>query len=163
MPAAFRKTNQQKQGGIMKTGKIAILLLLGGLFVLSGCKGKIIGKEIPADRRIQLVKNSPQTGRWEAFEYALNYKYLYTQLKENAIGSIEFSASLEKSAGRLDSLSIWVYLLDATGRVIEIKKIYDSGYKEKDMDQSFSLKFAAPPESASISFAHTAMASRGHR
>ena len=147
----------------MKARNISILFLLGALFVFTGCQQDLIGKEVPAKKRIPLVKSESQTGRWEAFEYAMNYKYLFTQPKEGAPGAIEFSASLEKSAGGLDSLSIWMYLLDKNGRIMEIKSIYDSGYKARRMGRSFSVTLAAPPETAGISFAHTAEASRGHK
>ncbi len=148
----------------MTSGKISILLMACALFALGACQQDIIGKEVPADKRVPLVKGSQQTGRWEAFEYAMNYSYLCTQPKEGTLGSMEFSASLEKSAGGLDSLSIWMYLLDGNGRVMDIKSIYDSGYKEKRYtDRSFDVTLAVPPETAGISFAHTATASRGHR
>ena len=148
----------------MKARNISILLLLGVLFVFTGCQEDLVGKEVPADKRIPLVKNESQTGRWETFEYAMNYKYLYTQPKEGVPGAIEFSGSLKKSAGGLDSLSIWMYLLDKNGRIMEIKSIYDSGYKApRHMARSFSVTVAAPPETAGISFAHTALASRGRK
>lgn len=147
----------------MKVRDFTILFALGALVFFSGCQQDLIGKEVPANKRISLVKNESQTGRWEAFEYAMNYKYLYTQPKEGVPGAIEFSASLEKSAGGLDSLSIWMYLLDKNGRIMEIKSIYDTGYKARRMGRSFSVTLAAPPETAGISFAHTAEASRGHK
>jgi hypothetical protein len=147
----------------MKTGNISILCLLGMLFVFSGCQEGLIGREVPVDKRIPLVKKGAQTGRWEAFEYAMNYKYLYTQPKDGAAGAMEFSGSVEKSAGGLDSLSISIYLLDGNGRILAVKDIYDSGYKQRRMDSSFSVTLAPPPDTAGISFAHTAMASRGHK
>ena len=111
------------KGGIMKLRDFTILFALGALVFFSGCQEDLIGKEVPVNKRIPLVKNESQTGRWEAFEYSMNYKYLYTQPKEGAPGAIEFSGSLENSAGGLDSLSIWMYLLDESGRIMEIKSI----------------------------------------
>jgi hypothetical protein len=111
-----------------------------------------------------LVKGIPQTGKWKVFEYAMNYKYLYTQPKEGTLGSMELSGSLKKSPSGLDSLSIWIYLLDGNGRVIEKKRIYDSGYKKgRYMERSLTVTLAVPPETAGISFGHMAMMSRGHR
>ena len=148
----------------MKSAKLVILLMVGVFFLINACQENIIGKEVPTDKRVPLVKGSQQTGRWEAFEYAMNYSYLCTQPKEGTPGSMEFSASLERSAGGLDSLSIWMYLLDGNGRILAIKDIYDSGYKGKRYtDRSFTVTLAAPPETAGISFAHTAQRSRGHK
>jgi hypothetical protein len=147
----------------MRVKYFIILFVLGSLVFFVGCQEGLIGREVPVDRRIPLIKKGPQTGRWEAFEYAMNYKYLYTQPKDGAAGAMEFSGSVEKSAGGLDSLSISIYLLDGNGRIVAVKDIYDSGYKQRRMDSSFSVTLAPPPDTAGISFAHTAMASRGHK
>lgn len=141
-----------------------IFVLLGVLFVVAGCQQDIIGKEVPADKRIPLVKGSTQTGRWQAFDYGMNYTYIFTQPKAGAPGSLEFSASLEKTSGGLDSLSIWIYLLDGSGRVLKIESLYDSGYKgSRHMDRSFTVTLAVPPGAAGISFTHTSQRSRGHK
>lgn len=148
----------------MKAGKISILLLLGVFLVFTACIKDIIGTEIPADKRVPLVKGSPQTGKWEAFEYAMDYEYLYTQPKEGTLGSMDFSGSIKKTPGGLDSLAIWIYLLDGNGRVVEIKSIYDSGFKtKKHVRGPFTVTLAISPETAGISFAHTAQLSRGRR
>lgn len=144
----------------MKPGNISILLLLSILFVFTGC---ITGREIAADKRVPLVKGIPQTGKWEVFELTMYYKYLFTQPKEGTLGSIEFSGSLIKSAGRLDSLSIWTYLLDVNGRILEKKTIYYSGHKARHMERSFTITLAVPPETAGISFTHLALESSGHQ
>jgi len=159
-------SEQRKHGGIMKLGKISILLLLGMLFIITGCKEDITGIEIKADKRVPLVKGSLQTGKWKVLEYTMDYKYLYTQPKEGTLGSIEFSGLLKKSPSRLDSLSIWIYLLDGNGRVLEKKSMYNSGYKMgRYMERSLTLTvtLAVPHETAGISFGHMAKMSSGHR
>jgi len=150
---------------IMKAGEIGILFLLGVVFAFIGCQQDIIGTEIPADKRITLVKGGPQTGTWKTFDYEMNYTYRYSQPRESAPGSIEFSASLETMSGGLDSLAISIYLLDGNGRVLKIDSLYDSGYKESRSfhNRSFSVTLATPPETAGISFAHTSQRSRGHK
>jgi len=147
----------------MKVRDLTILLSLGALVFIVGCQQDLIGKEVPQSKRIKLVKSGPQTGRLEAFDYSMNYKYLYTQPNGGTMGAMEFSASLEKSSGGLDSLTIWVYLLDGSGRILETKNIYDSGYKARRMERSFSVTLETPPETAGISFAHTAQASMGRK
>ena len=146
----------------MTLGKINILLLLSLLLVYTACKEDIIGTEIEAGKRVPLVKGSQQTGEWKVFEFIMDYKYLYTSSKEGAPGTIKFSGSLKKSAGGLDSLSIWIYLLDGNGRVLERKSLYDSGFKaERSMKRSFTVTLATPPETTGISFKHLAHESRG--
>lgn len=146
----------------MKLGKISILLLLGMLLVYSACKEDIIGTEIEADKRVPLVKGSQQTGEWKVFEFIMNYEYFYTPSKEGAVGLIKFSGSLKKSGGGIDGLTIWIYLLDGNGRVLERKSLYDSGFKaERHMKRSFTVTLAAPPETTGISFKHLVQESRG--
>ena len=149
----------------MKTGKLSTLVLFGLFFVFIGCQQDIIGTEIPADKRISLVKGGPQTGTWKTFDYEMKYTYRYSQPQEGAPGSLEFSASLEASSGGLDSLAISIYLLDGNGRVLKIESLYDSGYKESRYfhDRSFTVTLATPPETAGISFTHTSQRSRGHK
>ena len=146
----------------MRWGKISILLLIGILHVYTGCKEDIIGKKIEAGKRIPLVDGSQRTGAWKVFEFGMDYKYLYTPSKEGGPGSINFSGSLKKSEGSLDGLTIWIYLLDGKGTVLDRKSIYDSGYKaERYMKRSFTLTLATPPETTGISFAHMAIESSG--
>ena len=143
-------------------GKISILLLLGMLLVYSACKEDIIGTEIEAGKRVPLVKGSQQTGEWKVFEFIMNYEYSYTPSKEGAVGLIKFSGSLKKSGGGIDGLTIWIYLLDGNGRVLERKSLYDSGFKaERHMKRSFTVTLATPPETTGISFKHLAQESRG--
>ena len=143
----------------MKLGKIRILLILSMLLIYTGCKVDIID----AGKRIPLVKGSSQSGEWKAFEYIMHYTYLYTQPENDTPGSIELSGFLRKSGGGLDSLTIWVYLLDGNGRVLERKSIYDSGHKARHMGRSFTVTLDVPPETAGISFTHMAAESRGHQ
>jgi len=146
----------------MKLGKINILLLLGMLLVYTACKEDIIGTEIEAGKRVPLAKGSQQTGEWKVFEFIMDYKYFYTPSKEGAVGLIKFSGSLKKSGGSLDGLTIWIYLLDGNGRVLDRKSIYDSPYKaERYKERSFNVTLAAPPETTGISFKHVAIESSG--
>ena len=113
----------------MKLRKINILLLLGMLLVYTGCKKDIIGTKIEEGQRVPLVKGSQQTGEWRVFEFIMDYQYLYTPSKDGAPGSLKFSASFKKTAGRLAGLTIWIYMVDSNGRVLDRKSIYDSPYK----------------------------------
>lgn len=150
----------------MKTRKLGIFLVLSTLVFLVGCKQLIVGTKVPGGERVQLVEGSPQTGTWKASEFVMNYEYLFSPAKEKESGMLEFSAFIEKSPARMDRLSVWIYLLDANGEVIELKRLYDSGYKdpaymEKSLARKLTVMVPAPPETAAISFAYTAAAWTG--
>lgn len=153
-------------GGVVKTRILDILLFLCTLIVLVGCKQLILGTKAPAGRSVQLVEGSPQTGTWAASEFVMHYEYLFNRAKENDFGLLEFSTFIEKTATRLDSLSIWLYLLDANGKIVELKRLYASGYKdpaymEKSLARRLTTRVPAPPETVTISFAYTAAAWNG--
>jgi hypothetical protein len=128
--------------------------------ILVDCKQLIVGTKVPEGERVQLVEGSPQTGIWRASEFVMNYEYLFSRAKEKDSGVLEFSAFIEKSAARLDRLSVWIYLLDANGEVIELKRLYGSGYKdpaymEKSLARKLTVTVPAPPETTAISFGYT--------
>jgi hypothetical protein len=152
----------------MKREMKSIVLILCALIAFTGCKQIILGTVPPADKRVQLIQGGPQSGRWKTFDFAMDYTYLFTQTADGDFGSLELSASLEKTARRLDRLSIRIYLLNADGEVIEVKRLYDSGYKdpgymERSMGRTLTLRLVTPPETAAITFAHTATESSSHR
>jgi hypothetical protein len=143
-----------------------IILVLCSLLILVGCKQLIVGTKVPEGERVQLVAGSPQTGTWRASEFVMNYEYVFSRAKEHDSGVLEFSAFIEKSTARLDRLSVWVYLLNANGEVIELKRLYDSGYKDpaymgESLARKLTVMVPAPPETAAISFAYTAAAWNG--
>jgi hypothetical protein len=145
----------------VKTRILDIILVLCTLVILVGCKQLIVGSKVPEGERVQLVEGSPQTGTWRTSEFVMNYEYVFSPAKAKESGVLEFSAFIEKSAGRLDRLSVWIYLLDANGEVIELKRLYGSGYKdpaymEKSLARKLAVKVPAPSETAAISFAYAA-------
>ena len=143
----------------MKSRKIFTFLLAGMLFILTGC---VTGREISADKRIPLVKDSSQSGEWKAFEYTMQYSYTFTQPEDGTPGSIELSGFLQKTGGGLDGLTIWLYLLDGNGMILERKIAYNADFKsERYMEREFTVTLDTPPETVGISFAHVAMESRG--
>lgn len=150
----------------MKSRTSGIILVLWALVILVGCKQLIVGTKVPEGERVQLVEGGPQTGTWRVSEFVINYEYVFSPAKEKESGMLEFSAFIEKSAARLDRLSVWIYLLDANGGVIELKHLYNSGYKdpaymERSLARKLTVMVPAPPETAAISFAYTAAAWTG--
>jgi hypothetical protein len=145
---------------------LGIFLVLCTLVILVGCKQLIVGTKVPEGERVQLVDGGPQAGTWRVSEFVMNYEYVFSPAKEEESGMLEFSAFIEKSAARLDRLSVSIYLLDANGEVIELKPLYDSGFKdpaymERSLARELTVMVPAPPETAAISFAYTAAAWTG--
>ena len=115
------------------------------------------------DKRIPLAKGNPQTGQYKVFEFTMDYLYLYTPPKEGALGSLDFTGSLKTNyiywySGGYAALTIWIYLLDANGSVLERRILYDVNYRRERYKQkgSFKLSMDTPVQTEGISFSHLA-------
>ena len=77
---------------------------------------------VAPERRIPLVKDTPQEGSWESIDVALKYQYV------EQTGVIQLSVS-GKAKRKYDQLVVWVELVDAEGKILETKSIYNSGFR----------------------------------
>jgi hypothetical protein len=100
--------------------KLAILAVLWVAFQ-SGCVGP--GQmTVPPEKRIPLSKDAPQEGSWESFDVALKYQIV----EQSGVIQLSVTGSAKR---RYDQLLIWVKLVDAEGKVLETKNIYNSGFR----------------------------------
>ena len=100
--------------------KLVILAVLWIAFQ-SGCVGP--GQmTVPPEKRIPLSKDSPQEGSWESFDVALKYQFVEQS------GVIQLSVTGKAKRG-YDQLLVWMKLVDADGKVLETKNIYNSGFR----------------------------------
>ena len=100
--------------------KLVILAVLWIAFQ-TGCVGP--GQmTVPPEKRIPLSKDSPQEGSWESFDVALKYQFVEQS------GVIQLSVTGKAKRG-YDQLLVWMKLVDADGKVLETKSIYNSGFR----------------------------------
>ncbi len=100
--------------------KLVILSVLWVAFQ-SGCVGAGHMTVAP-EKRIPLSKDSPQQGSWESFDVALRYQFVEQS------GVIQLSVTGKAKRG-YDQLLVWIKLVDAEGKVLETKNIYNSGFR----------------------------------
>jgi hypothetical protein len=105
---------------------------------------------VAPEKRIPLSKDSPQEGSWESYDVALKYQFV-----EKA-GVIQLSVTGKAKRG-YDQLGLWVKLVDAEGKVLETKSIYNSGYRSglsrgKHHKGTIEKTFELPPETTAIAF-----------
>jgi hypothetical protein len=77
---------------------------------------------VPPEKRIPLSNDSPQQGSWESFDVALKYQFVEQS------GVIQLSVTGKAKRG-YDQLLVWMKLVDADGKVLETKSIYNSGFR----------------------------------
>jgi hypothetical protein len=128
--------------------KFVILSILWVAFQ-SGCASPGLMTVAP-EKRIPLSKDAPQEGSWESNDVALNYQYV-----EQA-GAIQLSFT-GKAKRNYDQLLIWVKLVDAEGKVLETKNIYNSGLRSglsrgKPHKGTIEKTLEIPPGTSAIAF-----------
>ena len=128
--------------------KLVILSVLWVAFQ-SGCVGPGLMTVAP-EKRIPLSKDSPQEGSWESYDVALKYQFV------EKTGVIQLSVTGKAKRG-YDQLLLWVKLVDAEGKVLETKNIYNSGYQSglsrgKAHKGKIEKTFELPPETTAIAF-----------
>ena len=128
--------------------KLVILSVLWVAFQ-SGCvsPGQMT---VAPEKRIPLSKDSPQEGSWESYDVALKYQFV------EKTGVIQLSVTGKAKRG-YDQLLLWVKLVDAEGKVLETKNIYNSGYQSglsrgKAHKGKIAKTFELPPETTAIAF-----------
>ena len=105
---------------------------------------------IAPERLIPLVKDTPQQGFWESNDVALEYQYV----EQN--GAIQLSVTGQAKRG-YDQLVVWVNLVDAQGKILETKNIFNSGYRSersygKPEKGTIEKTLEIPPGTAAIAF-----------
>jgi len=105
---------------------------------------------VAPERRIPLLKDTPHEGSWESSDVALEYQYV------EQTGVIQLSVT-GKAKRKFDQLTVWVLFLDAQGKVLETKSIYNSGFRTVDKATkrekgTIEKTFKMPLETTNIAF-----------
>lgn len=105
---------------------------------------------VAPERRIPLFKDTPYEGSWESSDVTLEYQYV-TQT-----GVIQLSVT-EKAKREYDQLIVWVLFVDAEGKVLEKKRIYNSGFRSvttrtKPQKGTIEKTFEMPLKTTHIAF-----------
>jgi hypothetical protein len=107
-------------------------------------------RTVAPERRIPLVKDTPQEGSWESIDVALRYHYV------EQTGVIQLTVT-GKAKRKYDQLVIWVELVDTEGKILETKNIYNSGFRSKlsrgrPHKGTIEKTLDIPPETTAIAF-----------
>jgi hypothetical protein len=116
---------------------------------------------VPPERRIPLVKDTPQQGSWESSDVALQYQYV----EQN--GAIQLSITGQAKRG-YDQLVVWVNLVDAQGKILETKSIFNSGYRTersygKPQKGTIEKTLEIPPGTTAMAFGSMLKNARSRR
>ena len=90
--------------------------------LLIACQG--MQRTVATKDRISLIQGGPHAWTWESNDVFLDYQYVMQP------GTIKLNIGGGAKRG-YDQLSVWVLFLNAEGRVLEMKSVYNSGFRQK--------------------------------
>jgi len=116
---------------------------------------------VAPERRIPLIKDTPQKGSWESNDVALEYQYV------DQAGVIQLTVTGNAKRG-YDQLMVWVEFVDAEGKVLETESVYNSGFRTgssggKPHKGRIEKTFEMPPGTTDIAFQSSLQPRRGRR
>jgi hypothetical protein len=106
--------------------KTIIRMLKSGLifflFLLIACQG--VQTTIAPENRIALLQGGPYNGSWESIDVFIEYQYIKQP------GTFKLNLGGHAKRG-YDQLSVWVLFLDAQGKILDTKSVFNSGLLQK--------------------------------
>jgi hypothetical protein len=102
--------------GAIKSGLIFFL------FLLIACQG--VQTTVAPQNRIALLQGGPHTGSWESIDVFIEYQYVKQP------GTIKLNLGGHAKRG-YDQLSVWVLFLDAQGKILDSKTVFNSGFRQR--------------------------------
>ena len=129
---------------IRRNAKIYIWLLA---LLLIACAGIQV---IEPEARISLLGGGPHAGTWESSDVILKYQYV------NEPGLITMNIDGE-AKGKYDQLTVWVFFLDAQGKVLQSRTAVNTGYlaqtpSERPRKGNTRITFEVPMETQQMAF-----------
>ena len=115
--------------------------------LLIACQGIQV---IEPEERISLLDGGPHNGTWESSDVILKFQYV------NEPGLITMNIDGD-AKGKYDQLTVWVFFLDAGGKVLQTRTVFNTGYlaqtpSERPRKGTTEIAFEVPLETRNLSF-----------
>lgn len=125
--------------GALKSGLIFFL------FLLMACQG--LQETVAPERWIALHQGGPYDGSWESQDVFVQYQYV----KKPSTFTLKYGGHAKRG---YDQVSVWVLFLDAQGKILDTKSIFNSGFRQhmgRDK-RSFEKTFEIPAGTTQFAF-----------
>jgi hypothetical protein len=106
---------------------LLFIAVLFGILALMGCVGGIIGEPVPLQNQIALKDGGPHPGSWGGDHASFNYTY--TKISNTLELSGDVSITGMRGGKRLNYFNLWMYFIDASGKVTEKVPLFFSSQK----------------------------------
>ena len=117
---------------------------------------------IAPDQRITLQPVGPHQGEADTGDLVVAYTY---QIIEGTVREIQISGGIRSARSRGDKTSVYLNFVDGSGKVLEKKILYSTGYKQDvyvRRPSTFDTTLPVPPDTAAIAFSSYVQAYSGH-
>lgn len=151
-----------------KHSRLAVIMAVGAMLAagLAACQssgGLLSAGPVAPEKRIILQPGGPHQGEADTGDIIVAYTYQQTP---DPAREINLKGGLRQAKYRGDSLNIYVNFLDNTGRVLQKKVLFASGYKRDNLSPRpavFDTTLPLPPGTVAIAFSSYVKTSAGRR
>jgi hypothetical protein len=148
--------------------RLAVVIAIGAILTagLAACQssgGLLSAGPVAPEKRITLQPAGPHQGEADTGELVVAYTY---QLESDPHKAVHVNGGLRSVKFRGDGVTVYLNFIDNTGRVIEKKVLYASGYKRPTYirrPSTFDTTLPLPPGAVAIAFSSYVQASSGRR
>jgi hypothetical protein len=128
-----------------------VAIMVCGIGALNSCTAP----KVALEHRTPLVKNQPYEGTQQSMDYQLAYRYIFSKGGASQPDQIEFTGKLTPRRG-LDSLTVRLHLLDASGKVLATQVLYAPGAGQGAGRSTINRTIEVPPDAVTLAFSHSA-------
>lgn len=109
---------------------------------------------VPFEKRIPLLSDSIQKGEQVTNDVKITYTYRLVQKTSDLSGLLEIEGNAHsKHDNTVNRLRVWIDFFDNEGKVLERRRLIDTGYHPVIKGQRFKEKLKVPTGTVGISFA----------
>ena len=140
----------RSKSGIEDLSKSFLLLLSFLLFAFQNSCSTPVQRTVAPQNRIPLTRDTQQGGSWESSDASLEYQFL----KQSGITKLSVRG---RARAKYDQFTVSVLFLDADGKILERRSIYNSGFRgeptpKKRFRRDFENTLEIPPEATHMAF-----------
>ena len=136
-----------------------ILMVAFALFLssLTGCvatSARYHGNLVDEDRVVELKSGGPHKVELQTFDLMVSYEYLLDGGVLNLSGNAVLGNHYRAIYARLNSLHVYLFLVDEESRVIETSLLVNALMSQPDEKFKFNIALQIPPEATGLSLGY---------
>ena len=150
---------------VLTTPRLLVLFVL--ITICIACAGSnplSPGAWVAEEDRIPLMDGGPHKGTWKTRDLSIHYEYQEAAPSLQVKGVIELANYIPMGFNILDHFSLNIHFLEASGTVLETKRMKTFGYRRSlDLlgEMTFNNSFDLTQDTVAFAFSYSGKASSG--